>query len=187
MGEMANQIKKEHEYISLRLEILKNIFMKSKPAFIINIKDLRECIRFHAVYTSMCHNGKEDAIIFKNLQGKGIDVFYREINRLSMEHELCNDLIYELNESLKTWDRSENPYELLSPDFMMCTFDYINHVESHIKNEDNVLLPILEHFFSFSEQEKMCELLNKYENTILEKPENKDMIKNVDYLLRKYS
>jgi len=33
----------------------------------------------------------------------------------------------------------------------------------------------------------MCELFNKYENHIMEKFDKKDIIANIDYLMRKYA
>lgn len=182
MGKAAEHIRMDHEYISQRLDILHHIFMKSEPTVIINKKDLLECIRFHAVFTGMCHNGKEEVILFRNLEGKGVDIINGEIGKLADDHRLCNKFIKALQDSL-----TDNPYELLSPEFITGIIGYINHIEAHIDKENNMLLPIMDHFLSSSEQEMMCELFDRYERHVMENLENKDITDNIDYLLRKYS
>ncbi len=182
MGKAAEHIRKDHEYISQRLDILHNIIMKSEPTVIINKKDLSECIRFHSVFTGMCHNGKEEVFIFSSLEGKGADVINNEIGKLADDHRLCNKFIKALQHLL-----TDNPYELLSPEFITGVVGYIHHIESHIDKENNILLAIMDHFISRAEQEIMCDLFDKYERHVMENLDNKDIKDNIDYLLRKYS
>ncbi len=182
MGKAAEHIRMEHEYISRRLDILQHIFMKSEPTVIINKKDLAECIRFHSIFTGMCHNGKEEVLLFRNLEGKGVDIINGEIGKLAADHRICSKLIMTLQDSL-----TDNPYELLSPEFITGVVGYINHIESHINKENTILLPIIDHFLSNAEQELMCELFDKYENHIMDKFDNKDILANIDYLMRKYA
>jgi len=163
-------------------EHIQYIFMKSEPTVIINKKDLAECIRFHAVFTGMCHNGKEEIVLFRNLEGKGVDIINGEIGMLAAEHRICSKFIKSLQDSF-----TDNPYELLSPEFITGIVGYIHHLESHIKKENMVLFPIIDHFLSRSEQEMMCQQFNQYENNIMEAFNNRDIITNIDYLLRKYS
>ncbi len=182
MGKAVEHIRRDHEYILRRLDILQHIFMKSELTVIINKKDLAECVRFHAIFTGMCHNGKEEAILFKNLEAKGIDIVNGDIGNLAAEHRICSKFIKTLQDSL-----TDNPYELLSPEFITGVVGFINHIESHINKENTLLLPIIDHFLSHSEQEMVCELFNKYENHIMEKYDNKDIIATIDYLMRKYA
>jgi len=182
MGKAADHIRRDHEYISQRLNILQHIFMKSESTVIINKKDLLECVRFHAVFNGMCHNGKEEVILFRSLEGKGLDINNGELGKLAAGHRISSKFIKALQDSL-----SDNPYDLLSPEFITGAVGYIQHVESHIKNENAILLPIIDHVLSHSEQEMICELFNTYENHIMEKLNNKDITANIDYLMRKYS
>lgn len=182
MGKAAEHIRMDHEYISQRLGILQHIFMKSEPTVIINKKDLAECVRFHAVFTGMCHNGKEEVVLFGNLEGKGVDIVNGEIGKFAAGHRMCSRLIKTLQDSL-----SDNPYELLSPEFITGVVGFIQHLESHIKNENMILLPLIDHFLTHSEQQRMCELFEEYEDHIMEKFDNKDIIATIDYLMRKYA
>lgn len=84
-GKAADHIKMDHEYITQRLDIPHHILLKSESMVIINKKDLSECIRFHAIFTGICRNGKEEVILFRSFEGKGVDIINSETGKLADE------------------------------------------------------------------------------------------------------
>jgi len=182
MGIVIDHIKEDHEYIAKSLGILQNIFMKSERSAIINKIDLSECIRFNAIFTGLCHKEKEETILFKKLAKKGNGNIRSEIDSLSAEHKLCRTYIKNLQDLFP-----EDPHELISPRFITCVVGYINHMESHIEKENTNLFPIIEHYLTDTEQEKVCEQFNEYEEYVMEACASKYIKSNIDYLIRKYS
>ena len=182
MGIAVDHIREDHEYIMKSLSILTNIFMKSEESVVINKLDLSECIRFNAIFTGMCHNGKEDTILFKNLAEKVNEIARSEIDTFSSDHKLCSKYIKNLQNLYP-----DNPYELISPRFITGVVGYINHMESHIEKENKNLLPIIDHYLTDTEQEKVCGQFNEYEEYVMEACACKSIKSNIDFLLRKYS
>ncbi len=182
MGTAVEHIKNDHGYIMKSLVVLQNIFMGTKPSVIIDKTDLSECIKFNTVFTCMCHNGKEDTILFKNLMDKGAAIIGNEIKALSVEHQACCKYIKSLQDLFPY-----NTYELISPRFITSIVGYINHVESHIKKENGALFTIIDHYLSGPEQEMVCAKFNEYEKYINESCSIKEIKSTMDYLSSKYA
>ncbi len=182
MGIVVNHIREDHEYIKKSLGILQNIFIQSEESEIINKIDLSECIKFNAIFTGMCHNEKEETILFKTLVKKGNAIIRNEIDSLSAEHKLCGIYIKNLQNLFP-----ENPYELISPRFITGVVGYINHMESHIEKENKYLFPIIDRYLTDTEQERVCVQFNEYEEYVMEACDSKHIKGSIDNLLRKYS
>ncbi|MBP7736541.1 MAG: hemerythrin domain-containing protein [Spirochaetes bacterium] len=182
MGIAVDHIREDHDYIMKSLGISQKIFMKSEDSEIINKIDLSECIRFNAIFTDMCHKGKEETILFKNLTKKENGLIKNEIDTLTAEHKLCRIYIKNLQNLFP-----ENPYELISPRFITSFVGYINHMESHIEMESEKLFTIIDHYLSDSEQENVCIQFDEYEKYVMEACDTKYIKNSIDYLFKKYS
>ncbi len=182
MGLAVDQIREDHEFIKKSLGILQKIFERSEETAIINTIDLSECIRFNAIFTGMCHNEKEETILFKALAIKGDGVVVKEIASLSAEHRQCGIYIRNLQDLFP-----EDPHELISPRFMTGIVGYINHMESHIEKESETLFPMVDRYLTISEQETIRGQFNDYEEYVMEACAGTGIKGNIDYLFRKYS
>ncbi len=181
MGQAIKHLKSDHEYIMKSLHIFHHIFPKTGSQTVINHKDLSECIKFNVVFTVMCHNWKEDNILFRYFMERRITIINEEISKYIDEHKLFNIFIMDLQDSL-----SDNPQGVVTPGFINEFHRYLNHMETHMKNENVILLPTIDEFLSDKEQDAICEQYVQHETSVMKEYGIKDIKSDIDNLYKNY-
>jgi hemerythrin-like domain-containing protein len=153
----TGQLRKEHEVIRLAavlLEILKTEISK-------NVEDIEKLIEFFTVFVDKCHHGKEERILFPELEKSGIPKEGGPIQVMLEEHEtgraLLKQIKYDL-QSLKS-NQTQKYQERIKENIS----EYVELLERHIQKENNVLFVMADMHLDGKTQEKIFEEFENFE------------------------
>lgn len=153
----TEQLRQEHEGIKLMLSImLKMTNGKEEP----NKVHLEKAIDFIRTFADKCHHGKEEDILFPELEKAGISRDRGPIGVMLEEHTEGRNYIKALNEAFlkyKEGDKSQIPV------IKENTEGYVMLLRSHIEKENNVLFMIADRFITDEKQDEIFEAFEKLE------------------------
>lgn len=95
----------------------------------IKIEDLKEMINFFRLFVDKCHHGKEEGMLFPEMEKVGIPKENGPIGQMLTEHVEGRKYLSQLSESL---EKDFQPNEFIEP-----AMNYINLLRSHIEKENN--------------------------------------------------
>jgi len=155
----TQQLKDEHEAVSIMLRILEKVCEKSETAGSIDKKHFEGILEFLKVFVDKCHHGKEEELLFPALEDAGIPK-YGPISVMLHEHEISRVYVRAMSQSYSaymTGDRSS------SKDIIENAHGYIALLKSHIENENNILFVIADNRLSEQKQDELFEGFEKIE------------------------
>ena len=134
----VQDLKDEHEGITLMLDIMKKVATRLKNRQEVKKEHLGKIVEFLSNFADKCHHGKEEGILFpevvKNISNLAM------VNELLGEHKTGRDYIHGMAESLKYYDTgSSDAYHIATN-----MEGYIYLLTEHIKKENNSLFPIVD-------------------------------------------
>ncbi|MGQ9722548.1 MAG: hemerythrin domain-containing protein [Candidatus Jordarchaeum sp.] len=101
MNYASEDLINEHEGILLGLKILEMMvhLIKAKKQF--EISDLKEMINFFKLFTDKCHHGKEEGILFPEMEKAGIPKGDGPIGQMLIEHDEGRKYISQMSDLLQ--------------------------------------------------------------------------------------
>ncbi len=152
------QLKDEHEGILLMLEILGKACERLEKKQKLNENHLEQMVDFFKIFADKCHHGKEEDLLFPELEKAGIPKERGPIGVMLAEHVQGRGFIRGMGESLARLKRGEKN---ASADFAKNARDYITLLTQHIQKENNVLFPMGDRALP---EAKKDELVEKFED-----------------------
>ena len=112
-------------------------------------------VDFIKTYADKCHHGKEEEILFKDLEKRPLSVEERKLmNELVEEHKLGRKLTAELVEAKEAVVRGDSSQLSAATSAMQKLIDFY---PQHIEKEDKHLFPDTERHYSKAELDAMIE------------------------------
>jgi hemerythrin-like domain-containing protein len=146
-------LKKEHNVILLVLGVLEKLMDLGKQGEL-NCDDLEKCVKFFGLYADSCHHGKEEDILFPELESKGIPNENGPIGMMIYEHKIARSLIKDMKESLKLL--KEGNVEARDS-FFRAGYSYIELLREHIGKEDECLFSMADNVMDSNSCRKVCQ------------------------------
>jgi hemerythrin-like domain-containing protein len=138
-------------------------------------------VDFIRTYADRTHHGKEEDILFKQLERKNLDAANKKImQELVDEHVAARNVVKKLVDANAQYARGEKK----SISVIIDTLSFlISFYPVHIAKEDKVFFPDTEKYFSAKELEDMLEEFREFDRKMI----HEKYLKLYDSLLRKYS
>jgi hemerythrin-like domain-containing protein len=152
----TEQLKEEHEGIKLMLSIM----IKMTEANTINTEHLGKAIDFIKVFADKCHHGKEEDILFPELEKAGMSRENGPIAVMLYEHTEGREFIKGLTEA---YEKYKNGDASALPAIRENTCGYVNLLRNHIEKENNVLFMMADRYFGEQKQEEIAVAFEKIE------------------------
>lgn len=155
----------EHRLIEKIIPLLKNEITtinkknKANPVFIENTVD------FFRMYADRCHHGKEEEILFRDLEKKQLSPEHKKImDELLEEHKLARKTVGNLVEAknLCVKGKTEAMKEIINNLSLLSEF-YPKHIE---KEDKRFFIPIMK-YFSKQEQDDMLQEFWDFDKTLI--------------------
>ena len=129
------------------------------PVFIDTVVD------FIRTYADRTHHGKEEDILFKELEKKKLsDTDFKSMQDLIEEHIFARKTVKELVDAKMKYIDGDSK----SIDEIIAKLEFlINFYPEHIRKEDEVFFPEIEKYFSFEELEKMLEEFRSFDQKMI--------------------
>jgi hemerythrin-like domain-containing protein len=155
----------EHRLIERMVAQLKNEFSRIQAIQEVNPRFIEVATDFFRVYADICHHGKEEHILFSELNEKPLSPEHRAMmEELIHEHVFARTIVKELIEYNKSYEHGNTD---VLPNIVH-TLDLVtSFYPSHIEKEDkHFFLPSME-YFSREEQDHMLEAFNEFDRKLI--------------------
>ena len=156
---------KEHNYIKLMLKVIKKASCVILEGGKVSDSDFRKIISFVKNYADNHHHGKEEEILFKEMQSHLGEIGKNLIQHgMLVEHDLGRLHIIELEKALDNYKTNPNTLNKLSIITEAC--GYANLLERHIDKENEVV-------FAYAKKNLNQDILNSIDEKVKEFEEEK--------------
>jgi len=148
----TGQLKDEHQGILLMLKILDKVTSKLEAKEKINPEHLEKIVEFFRIFADQCHHGKEEDLLFPELEKSGIPKERGPIGVMLAEHNQGRAYVRGMAEAIAGNKKGE---ATALTEFVKNARNYIALLNQHITKEDNVLFPMGDQVLSSQKQKEL--------------------------------
>lgn len=150
----TKELRAEHEGIQLMLRVLKVLAQKARNGEPFNKDHAGKIVEFLRVFADKCHHGKEEDVLFPELEKAGIARQGGPVGAMLHEHVSGREFIRRMSEALQSKDNKE---------FAEAAEGYIALLTAHIQKENEVLFRMADQVLSAEKQEEMFRCFERIE------------------------
>lgn len=180
---LTNQLKDEHKVIKSMLRILKTVSEKLSSGEQIDGSDIRKIIKFIKNFADRCHHGKEEDVLFMEMERSGIPREGGPVGVMLYEHDTGRSYVRGMSEAFSALEKGETDY---IKDFCKNAKGYIELLNQHIEKEDNILYPMAEEVISNDRKVVLTHEFEKVEEERMGHGKHEEFLKLVKELEEKY-
>ncbi len=145
----------EHRLIERMLVVIRDTLAKVEKTGEIDPFFVDTAVDFIRTYADRTHHGKEEEIMFRDLNNKDLsDVDRRVMNELLEEHVLGRNTTRALVEANTRYRKGDAP---ALGDVVSCLRTLVDFYPGHIEKEDKVFFPASRVYFSEAEDQAMLD------------------------------
>jgi hemerythrin-like domain-containing protein len=156
----TDELKEEHQGILLMLKILDKVCVKLESKERGDPRHLERIVEFFRVFADKCHHGKEEDLLFPEMEKSGIPKERGPIGVMLMEHDQGRAFVRGMGEAAARYKKGEST---APAEFAKNARDYIALLTQHINKENNILFPMGERAISPDKQQGLVEAFEKLE------------------------
>ncbi len=156
----TEQLKEEHEGILLMLKILEKVSSRLESRGKVDPDHPEKIVEFFKVFADKCHHGKEEDLLFPEMEKAGVPKKRGPIGVMLTEHDEGRGYVRGMAEGaarLKAGDPAAGPQ------FARQARKYIALLRQHIEKENDILFPMGDRVLSPNKQEQLVEAFEKLE------------------------
>jgi hemerythrin-like domain-containing protein len=163
----------EHRLIERMIDLMERALRKAEREKRIDARFVDAAAHFIRAYADQCHHGKEEDILFREIEKKSISEGHKKImDELIEEHKRGRETtarLVEANERYKKGDK------VALSDLIECIESLVDFYPGHIEKEDNhFFIPVMG-YFSGDEKEAMLREGYEFDSSLIHR-EYDDMI-----------
>ena len=159
MGNPFDDLKHEHEAIRFSLRVL-GVMANHAKTDKLNSDDALAMVDFLKEFADKCHHGKEEGILFPELEKAGIPNAGGPIGAMLHEHELGRGHIRDMETALR-----KKPADPSA--FARAAEAYCSLLDQHIEKENTVLFPMGERVIDERLKETIYERFEDHEEKVI--------------------
>ncbi|OLS23823.1 MAG: Iron-sulfur cluster repair protein YtfE [Candidatus Heimdallarchaeota archaeon LC_3] len=158
------QLLNEHVHIKSMLNVLTNLIENNEEDLNKSLDNLKNILDFLSAYADKFHHGKEEEILFFELNKLEFFQNHQIINEIEDEHDQGRYLINEIKNILKPISIPLN--EQTEDKLKELIWDYIDLLTQHIEKEDKILFPTIQGHLNTLLKEKITKKFLNVEESI---------------------
>ena len=179
MNTATANLENDHVYILQLTEIMERITRKEIP----NTGHIARIIEIIRNYADGIHHAKEENLLFKKLEEKGLSPNQGPVAVMLHEHTEGRNYVKGIEDNLSLY-RSGRP-DVLS-DIYRNMLGYASLLENHIAKENNILFRMADNILSEEEQANLLQNFEKIENEAGERGKTADYVSEILQLASVY-
>lgn len=179
MNKAIDDLKHEHEAILFTLKVLGRMEVIATEKKLLDTEDAIALIDFLKEFADKCHHGKEEGILFPELEKIGIAKEGSPIGVMLHEHELGRALIRDMDQALR-----KRPADLTA--FVQAADSYARLLSQHIEKENTILFPLGERTLSQDKLEAIYERFEEHEEKVIGAGRHEELHAMLDGFEKKY-
>jgi hemerythrin-like domain-containing protein len=149
-----NLLLEDHRHILRVLNVLEEMAARVQRGQKPNENDVKGVVEFLKGFGDSRHQGKEESVLFPALLRGSGQKNYRELCHLIYEHNQERTMVNRIADSLM-------PRK--TKDFVYFAGHLVTILRSHLKEEDEVLLPLMKETFSAADDERVAREMKTYD------------------------
>jgi len=146
-------LREEHQLILTVLDVLQQVIEKGESGEW-DIDSMEECVAFFRLFADACHHGKEEDLLFPELESRGMSKEEGPIAVMLAEHRKGRALVAQMAEAVAA---AREDGELGPARFDSAARAYIELLRGHIFKEDNVLFNMADSMFDKPGCAQLCD------------------------------
>ena len=158
MGKAIQDLRNEHDAILHVFTILDKMLTASDSNKERDLKFAKELVNFLSIFADQCHHGKEEGVLFKEMETLGVPNQGGPIGVMLHEHVLGRELITSMREALQNNDLEK---------FKVIAVDYRDLLQQHIQKENTVLFMLADRLISDEKQMELFKLFEAHEENVI--------------------
>ncbi len=179
----TEQLRHEHEAITLALSILEKLCRRLANGEEINPEHFGQLLEFIQVFADQCHHGKEEQFLFPALEAVGIPRAGGPIGVMLSEHEHGRALVGQM---AAAWQKHRSGDRAAAAVVIASARNYSGFLQAHIFKENNVLFPMAEMRLSAESQRRLLEEFERLEIERIGAGRHERFHKTLDSLKKTY-
>jgi hemerythrin-like domain-containing protein/uncharacterized protein (DUF2249 family) len=148
----------EHRVIEHGLAVLEAIADRIERGETVPTEKVAALLDFFRVFADECHHGKEEGVLFPELEARGIPKEGGPIGVMLHEHAEGRTLQQQMQQALSDLTSEANRQQ-----FVAAAHNYIALLRQHIWKEDNVLFKMAEQFLTERDDEQLAARFDRHE------------------------
>jgi len=176
-------LKEEHEAVLYVLSILEKICEMIDDGKTFEQNHIGQIIEFLKTFVDKCHHGKEEDLLFPELEKVGIKKDNGPIGVMLFEHDAGRAYVKQLSESFEKYKNGQLNY---SVGMIEAARKYIALLIQHIDKENNILYNMADKHFSEQTHEKLIAGFEKIETERIGIGKHEEFHKMIDELGKVY-
>ena len=161
----TGQLMSEHRLIERMVGLIQRELSRIQATKEAKPKFIEIAVDFFRVYTDFCHHGKEEHILFGELEAKPLSPEHRAMmEELIWEHAFVRGVVKELLGAKERYGRGsgEALADINRTMSILSTF-----YPAHIEKEDKHFFPLSMEYFSQNERGQMLEAFRKFDSSLI--------------------
>ncbi len=150
----TEQLKEEHQGITSMLKILERVCEKLETRAKVDSAHLEGIVEFFRVFADKCHHGKEEDLLFPEMEKAGIPKEGGPIGVMLAEHAQGRAYVRAMGDAATRYKQGE---PRARTEFAESARNYITLLAQHIQKENNVLFPMGDRALGKEKQKKLVE------------------------------
>jgi hemerythrin-like domain-containing protein len=153
-------MKEEHDGIKVMLSILEEICKKLDGNHHVDPAHLSDIVEFFKNFADKCHHGKEEDLLFTELQNYDLGEAKELVDELLKEHEQGREYVRNMSGGVDVYRGAggEKP-----TGFIEQGRKYVEFLREHIRKEDDILWPVVDAKLGEEAQAKLVDEFEKFE------------------------
>lgn len=172
-------LKKEHEAVRLMMKIMDAACVKINAQQKLQTADIYDMIDFLKVFVDRCHHGKEEQILFPQLELAGVPKEGGPIGVMLAEHEQGRVYIRNMSQAVVDYEVGNAEATALLVKYIT---DYIELLEQHISKENTMLFSMADKLLSAEMQEKLFDRFETLEEEVIGMGKHEELHKRLERL-----
>lgn len=158
MGKATQDLRNEHDAILHVFTFLDKMLLASDGEKERDLKFAKELVNFLSIFADQCHHGKEEGVLFKEMETLGVPNQGGPIGVMLHDHVLGRELITSMREALQNNDLEK---------FKVIAVDYRDLLQQHIQKENTVLFMLADRLISDEKQMELFKLFEAHEENVI--------------------
>lgn len=151
-------LRHEHRVIERGLAVLEAMAHRMEHGETVPVDKVQALLEFFRVFADQYHHGKEEGMLFPELEARGIPHEGGPIGVMLSEHDQGRALIAQMTEATNHLSDS-----MAQTQFVQAAHGYIQLLRQHISKEDNVLFKMAEGVLSAGDDRRLTDAFERHE------------------------
>lgn len=152
-SETTRVLREEHVWILQVTDVLERLLEGEAEIGSLDVASADDCVRFIRLFADACHHGKEEDLLFTELEKVGFSRESGPVAVMLQEHRQGRCFAQQMAEALED-HRSGEAGAVRR--FMSAAYGYVELIRGHILKEDNVLFEMADRVVQGPACERLC-------------------------------